>query len=261
MVSPDLKFIIELSKKAGRKILKSMDKASLIKSQDIRDVTTNLDLESERIITSAIQKKFPNHNIMREEEGNINNQSSYTWTIDPLDGTKYFYKGIKFFSVSIALWHNNTPVMGAVYNPGTNDCYWAEKNKGAFLNGKKLKVSKTKKISEAIIYLDFQAKNNTKIQEAILEKRLIKIYRNFYRFRTFGCGSLALCFLAQGYFDAYFDINGNQPIIDSGGGMIIAKEAGAKITNFQGKPPGLNANHMVITNARIHQALLKLLKV
>ena len=127
------------------------------------------------------------------------------------------------------------------------------------MNGKRLKVSKTKRISEAIIYLDFQAKNNTKTQEAILEKRLIKIYRNFYRFRTFGCGSLALCFLAQGYFDAYFDINGKQPIIDSGGGMIIAKEAGAKITNLHGKQPGLNANHMVITNAIIHQDLLKLL--
>ncbi len=259
-MSQNLKFIIELSKKAGRKILKNVDNARLIKSQDIRDVTTNLDLESEKIITSAIQKKFPGHNIMREEEDNINNQSNYSWTIDPLDGTKYFYKGIKFFSVSIALWKNSEPIMGAVYNPCTNDCYWAEKNKGAFLNGKKLKVSKTKKISEAIIYLDFQAKNNTKIQEAILEKRLIKIYKNFYRFRTFGCGSLALCFLAQGYFDAYFDINGRQPIIDSGGGMIIAKEAGAKITDLNGKYPGMNANHMVITNNKIHDQVLKILK-
>ena len=181
MISPNLKFIIELSKKAGRKILKNMDNARLVKSQDIRDVTTDLDLESERIITIAIQKKFPKHNIMREEEYNVDNQSSYTWTIDPIDGTKYFYQGIKFFSVSIALWKNSEPIMGVVYNPCTDDCYWAEKNKGAFLNGKKLKVSKTKKISEAIIYLDFQAKNNTKNQEAILEKRLIKIYKNFYR--------------------------------------------------------------------------------
>ena len=259
-MSQNLKFIIELSKKAGRKILKNVDNARLIKSQDIRDVTTNLDLESEKIITSAIQKKFPGHNIMREEEDNINNQSNYSWTIDPLDGTKYFYKGIKFFSVSIALWKNNEPTIGVVYNPCTNDCYWAEKNKGAFLNGKKLQVSKIKNISEAIIYLDFQSKKHAKIQEEILEKRLLKIYKNFYRFRTFGCGSLALCFLAQGYFDAYFDINGSQPIIDSGGGMIIAKEAGAKITDLNGKYPGMNANHMVITNNKIHDQVLKILK-
>ncbi|MCK4553562.1 inositol monophosphatase [Candidatus Parcubacteria bacterium] len=255
-----LKFIIELAKRAGAKVLLGMDKIKYVKKNDIRDVSTDLDKQTEQLIVTAIQKKFPSHNIIREEGDNIDNQSDYTWIIDPIDGTKYFVNGIKFFTTSIGLWHKNKPVMGVIYNPGTKDCYWAEKNKGAFLNNKKLRVSQRNKLSEAIISIElYKIDQQTQQQKNILYKRLQNIINNFYRFRSFGCGSISLCYLAQGYFDAYFDLTGKEEITDLGAGLIIAKEAGAKITGLDNKFPGLNVNHLVVTNTKIHQDLLKLL--
>jgi myo-inositol-1(or 4)-monophosphatase len=259
-MTKNLQFIINLTKKAGKIALENINKQIKVKKKGIGDASTDIDIKIENFLITNIKKKFPNHNIICEEEKNINNQSDYTWTIDPIDGTKYFLKGIKFFSTSIALWHNDKPIIGVVYNPGANDCYWAEEKRGSLLNGRKLTVSTTSKLSRALINIDFQEKKCDEEEKKLLEKRLINIHRNFYRVRAYGCGSLALCFLAQGYLDVYFDITGNQPIVDSGGGMIVAKEAGAKITNLEGKYPGVNTSHLVVTNGRIHNQVLNLLK-
>lgn len=261
-MSKDLKFTINLAKRAGNKLLREMNKISSIKKNDARDVTTNLDEETGNFIVEAIQKRFPKHNIMAEEGDNIANNSDYTWIVDPIDGTKYFVDGVKFFTVSIGLWYKGKPYLGVVYHPGTNDCFYAEKGKGAFLNNVKLKVSNVSNLNEAIISLDISKSYllaGNKMEKFL--KQLKNIVSNFFRFRALGVGSLSMCYLAQGHFDAYFDMTGNKDgqILDSGAGMAIAQEAGAKITDLNGKFPGLDARRIVVTNGKIHNELLKLL--
>lgn len=261
-MTKELKFAIGLAKKSGELALTALNKEPAAKPKTVkRDICTKTDLALEKLIVKKIQNQFPTHNIIREEGKNIQKGSAYTWLVDAIDGTKYFISGIKFFTTSISLWRHDQPVLGAVYQPGTEDCWFAEKRHGAFLNNRKLRISKINQLHDAIISLDT---NHLSLLKPAAQKKLFarlkKITENFYRFRVIGSGSLSLCYLAMGHFDAYFDLSGQQKNWDLGAGLIIAQEAGAKITNLNGKWPGLNASHLVVTNRKIHDKVLKLLK-
>ena len=243
-------------------IVREMDLITSVAKNDARDITTNLDQEVENLIVSAIQKKFPGHNIMMEEGRDIDNQSDYIWIIDPIDGTKYFVKGVKVFTVCIGLWHQRRPYLGVVYYPGTGDCYFAEKGKGAWLNNesRKLEVSKISRLEQSIISLDVSKTHQLAGRDKKRFLNWIKLVTdNFYRFRVWGMGSLSMCYLAQGFFDAYFDATSYTKIVDLGAGLVIAQEAGAKITDLDGKFPGFDAKHFVVSNGKIHKKLLNLL--
>lgn len=261
-MTKNLNFTIGLAKKAGNLLISRLDKIRKIqyKKGDLRHPTFELEKKLENEIVAAIMSRFPGHNVMREEGEDINNKSEYTWIIDPIDGTRYFINGIKFFTVSIGLWQGNEPLIGVVYNPGAGDCYFAETGKGSFLNDKKLAVSKIDNLPKSIIALDTTGTDRLNGAESnLFFRRLKKVAENFYRFRAFGSGSLSLCYLAQGHLEAYFDLSGREEVLDIGAGLAIAKEAGAKITDPQGNYPGLDTNYLVVTNGLIHNKLLKLL--
>jgi len=256
-----LKFAKNLAAKSGQKIVKGLGNLKVVKHKDIRDIALNLDYQIEKFIVAELTKKFPQHNIIMEEGQQINNKSDFTWIIDPIDGTKYLKNGIKMYNVSIGLWYKNKPFLGVVYDPNSKDCYWAEKGKGSFFNGTRLHVSKVNKIAKAMIALDINNMHKLNQPERnIFEKSLLKITRNFYRFRCFGSGTLPLSFLAQGHLDALFDLTGQQNFYDLGASLVIAQEAGAKITDLDGKFPSMDCSNILVTNGLIHQQVLKVLK-
>lgn len=260
-MSPELKFAIKLAKEAGNYALARMDKVKIIAAKDkIRSIYTNIDIEVEKLVLKKIGQKYPSYNIISEETGEKNNKSDYSWIVDPIDGTRFFENGVKYFSVSIALWYKARPLLGVVYNPGNKELYWAEKGQGAYCNSRKLKVSKTSELKKSIICFVTGGLSRLKgKKQKILFGRLEKIIQKMYRFRT-APGCLAPCYVARGLFDAYFDLTGNENIWDPAAGIIIAQEAGAKVTNLEDKFPGLNTSHLVITNGKIHDKVLKLLK-
>ena len=135
-------------KEAGKVILENYGNFGKLKFKDPRSLLTKADLLSEKIIIETITKKFPDHNFLTEESGNINKGSEYTWIIDPIDGTTNFVAKIPEFAVSIALAKNNEILMGVVHNPYTNEMFFAEKGKGSCLNNKKLAVSKKNKLEQ-----------------------------------------------------------------------------------------------------------------
>src|SRR3989344_9171304 len=114
---------------------------------------TQADLESEAKIIEIITKNFPEHNIIAEEGGGGDNNSQYTWAIDPIDGTIPFVSGFPVYSVSIGLLKNNQPFLGVINQVGTDELYWAEKGKGSFVNGQKISVSKNDKLSDSLVAL------------------------------------------------------------------------------------------------------------
>ena len=121
-------------------------------------------------------------------------------------------------------------------------------------------MSRVSDLKKSIISLDIARLNKLpKKEEILFLKRLKEIAKTFYRFRVLGQGALSLCYLAQGYFDAYCDLTSYTKIVDIGAGLVIAQEAGAKITDLNGKFPKLNTGYLVVSNGKIHNQLLELL--
>lgn len=260
-MTEQLKFAIYLAKTAGETLVAGFDNSFIKYSQvNRRNVVTNMDLESEKMIIGLIKKKYPDHKIISEECGKIEGKSDYVWIIDPLDGTKYYSAGIKACNVLISLWKDNTPLVGVVYLPFTKDIYWAEKGKGAFFNRKKIFVSKVKKFKESVVFVDAARSEKLNQEELHLAaKKLGVILENCYRLRGISFGPLPLCYMAQGIAEAFFDLTGKEKIWDLAPGFVIVSEAGGKITGLDGKFHGQNISNAVVTNGKVHNEFLKLL--
>lgn len=226
------------------------------KNEDKSNFATQADLESEQKIIQIITKNFPKSSIIAEESGRVNNDSEYTWVIDPLDGTFSFSVRIPYYVVSIGLLKNNEPILGVVYNPAMKQLYWAEKNKGAYLNGKKIHVSLRNRLEESAASLDYG--HREKRQEKI-EKYILPLTGKVGHVYSFGSSVATLGMVAEGILDIY--INGAW-IWDFAAGTIIVREAGGMVTDFAGNEPDWSKERLnvVASNGLIHSLVLEELK-
>ena len=156
------KFAIKIAKKAGQELLKYFAKIDSIKisKKSKHEVVTPADLAANKIIVSEIKKQFPDHGILSEETGFYQKNSDYLWIIDPLDGTTNFSIGNLFFNTSIALVYKNEIVLGVTWAPFFKQLFVAEKNKGAYLNNKKISISNNKKPINSMIDFGYTYKND-----------------------------------------------------------------------------------------------------
>jgi myo-inositol-1(or 4)-monophosphatase len=143
--------LISALKISGKTLLEYFNRPMEIKRKESQSsIVTEADIESEKIIITLIRQRFPAHNIISEESGFTNNNSEYTWIIDPLDGTSNFASGIPWFGVLISLLKNNTPIMGGAYLPVQGLLYFAEAGKGVFRNGEPLPLLKNKSLKDSL---------------------------------------------------------------------------------------------------------------
>lgn len=216
------KFIL----KEGNLILKKQKNLSLKFHKDGIDLSTNFDTDLEKKFSDFVKINFKDHGFFGEEIPALNRHGEYTWYFDPIDGTKYFAKEIPLWSISAALVETKTqkPILGIIYNPVSKQIYTAIKNKGAFLNNKRLGISKNKNSSELQIAIDLSLdlKNKSNLW-------LSGLIKKFYKVRMIGNGSLALAWLAQDMFGAYLDPRRISKEVDIAAGLLIAEEAGASI--------------------------------
>ncbi|MDD5022699.1 MAG: inositol monophosphatase family protein [Candidatus ainarchaeum sp.] len=222
------KFIDNLVKNAGKIIKKGYYGKFEIKEKNKQDYVTGIDLETEKFIKREIGKKFPEHNILAEESGEGNNNSEYLWIIGPLDGTTNFIHKIPIFAISIALEYKKEIITGVIYNPITDELFYAEKGKGAYLNGKGLKIKNNKKIENwflAWCYPD--SKRN--------EKPVKKIWELFYpeclRVTKLGSAAIELAYVADNRVDGYLSIGLKK--WDYSAGELIVQEAGGVLLKEQ----------------------------
>jgi len=249
------KFVTQIAKQAGDEILKRFNHDKIIKVKSKGQIVTSADLISEKIILSALRKKFPNHSILSEEAGSDIKKSEYLWVVDPLDGTTNYSIGSPLFAVSIALFKNEQPILGAVYAPQLNELYFAEAKKGAYLNNKKIKVSSVKTLNESFLtYCHGSTDKDI--------KRAVKIYNkikfNSLDSRQLGSASLELGFVAAGRTECIIIPGANS--WDVGAGVLIVKEAGGQATDFDGNLWNLQSKDILASNEKIHKQLLKFLK-
>ncbi|MCK4355033.1 inositol monophosphatase [Candidatus Parcubacteria bacterium] len=260
-------FAVNLAKRAGKMLLDNSEKIKIVKFKDRQDIATNLDYKIEEMIIKSIKEKFPEHNILSEEVGSINTnkKSDYLWIIDPIDGTKHYIRKIPLFSVSIALQYKNKIVLGVVYNPVTKEMFYAHDKGGAYLNNRRIRVSKQDNLKNSFIYVELPVFNLPTKEFDKFSKILTKLNLLCYRVRVFGSGSLGLCYTALGGFEAYVNLGDPTRIYDLAAGLIILEEAGGRATKLNGDSISIEnekkTNLLILaSNKKTHSAILRLLK-
>ena len=200
--------------------------------EGINNLVTEADHASEKAIIETIKEQFPGHYIMSEEVGEIIMDSEYKWIIDPIDGTVNFAHGIPLCCVSIGLEHNGTMIMGAVMNPLIKEYYFAEKGKGALLNGEPIHVSVENDLMKSCLVTGFPY---TYINQP---NGPLEAFSRFIRagipVRRLGSAAMDLCWVAAGRFDGFYEHK--LQAWDSAAGFLIVEEAGGKVTDFEGNP-------------------------
>ncbi len=221
--------------------------------EGVNNLVTEADHAAEKAIIDVIKNEYPDHFILSEESGESGSANEYKWIIDPIDGTVNFANGIPICCVSVAVEHNGEMILGAVYNPNMDEFYFAQKGDGATLNEKKIYVSdKTEVITSCLVtgfpytYLD---EPNGPLQ--VFEK----LIRKGIPVRRLGSAAIDLCWVAAGRFDGFYEHK--LSAWDSAAGFLIVEEAGGKVTDFKGNYYSPYQPHILATNGKIHDELLK----
>ncbi len=222
------------------------------------DLVTEADIASEKNIIKTIRSRFPDHEILAEESGlNKTGDSTCQWIIDPLDGTTNFAHQIPIFAVSIAFAVNSEIKVGIVLNPVTGELFTAVRGQGAALNGKSIKVSEEKDISESLLVTGFPYDVKQMLDPVMLRfKQCVAASRGI---RRLGSAALDLCFVACGRFEGFWEEN-LKPW-DTAAGWLIAEEAGALVTDFSSAPYTLEKKEILATNRHIHNQMKLTLEI
>jgi myo-inositol-1(or 4)-monophosphatase len=219
------------------------------------DFVTNSDKRTEKIIMNELSLARPDYSFLAEESGLSNKSNEFRWIIDPIDGTTNFLHGIPNFAISIGLEKNKEIICGMIFNPITNEMFYAEKGKGAYLNNSRIRVSSRKNIDECVILtggpvLSYKNKE-------IFFKEYENVTRKVAATRKLGSSALDLAYLASGRCDGVFERNLNY--WDIAAGIIIVKEAGGTITDFKGGNKYIEERNLLGTNSKIDKELISLL--
>ncbi len=247
-----LNIAVKAAKEAGKILMGYYGSGIQVKYKtkyfDSSSILTQVDLESEKKITGMLKKNFPDHNIFSEEQIHSDNNSDYTWYVDPLDGTYNFTRNIPIFGISIGLIKNTEPILGVLYFPALNLLVKAEKNKGAFANDRKIRVS-NRKLEESLYYAG--GYHNGKLQ-------IIKNVGNKVgSVKIFSASSYEFAQIAMGNAELYILHN---VLHDVAAGIIIVKEAGGKVTDYDGSRWTSKSKGVVASNRIIHNEVIRLLK-
>lgn len=240
----------------GECLARYFGKVKNIRKKGRIDLVTEADVEAEKAIFSVIQATCPEHGIVSEEYGIFQKDSPWQWIVDPLDGTTNFRHGIPWFGVSIALSFHGKLLVGCVHNPIAGDWFLAEREKGAYHGSVPMRVSDTRCLEESMLATGFSYGVREKIES--VTGRFARCLYEAQGIRRMGAASLDLCYLAKGSFDGFWEED-LQPW-DTAAGTLIAREAGACVTDFEGNPYQIDMKSILATNGTIHQPLKKLLE-
>lgn len=242
-------------KEAGKFLKENLGKSVHIdrKSSPI-DLVTKYDRQSEAKIVNIIQDQYPEHDILAEERPPAKKSSPYKWIIDPLDGTTNYAHGYPIFSVSIGIMHLDQIILGVVYNPITEELFRASQGDKTTLNGDVIRVSKVDNLKDSLLATGFpydleKMDKNLKLFEAFVYEA--------QGIRRAGSAALDLCSVACGRLDGFWEFD--LGAWDLAAGSIIAKNAGGKLSDFQGQTLNIFKGAVLASNGLIHQSMLEVL--
>lgn len=258
-----LEIAIHAAREAGRVLAQRYNQPHEIIVKGLRDISTEADLEAERVVMRIIREGCPDARFISEETSSAirNYGDSPTWYIDPLDGTTNFARGLPMFSVSVALARREQVQCGVIYDPLLDQLFYAERGQGAYLlsagdarPGHRLQVSSRDALIESIVMLDWPRDQDLRETSS---RFLARLAPRVDCVRSRGSAALGFCAVAAGWAEGYF-----QFVLspwDVAAGSLIVEEAGGMITDLRGqKPYSLDERSWLVTNGSIHQAILAL---
>ena len=249
-LSHDLRTAIEAAQQAGRVIMTAFQGDITAETKGDKGLVTAFDKKAEQTIRAVLEAKSP-YSILGEESGLSHRDAAWVWVVDPIDGTTNFSRKIPLFAVSIALLRGREIALGVILNPNSNECYFAERGKGAYRNGLKMKVSTTQNPERAVIFLNHGYRTDDLQRMAHLTARLGSTYST----RTLGTTALELCWVANGLVDAF--ICSGDELWDYAAGVLLVQEAGGKFTDWRGDAWDGQQAFIFASNGPLHAKLLK----
>jgi len=245
---------IKAATAAGRVLMDNFGKIKYKKVKSRGSYVTNVDLEAEKVILDIVRKSYPKHSILSEEIGNIDNKSDYKWIIDPLDGTHNYMHNLPLFGVSIALEYKGEIILGVISLPYFNELYVALKGEGAYLNNRKIKVSKAGEIKKSLLIFEGGFNHSKRREKTKFFNKAVKL---FPRVRITGAAVVDLAYTAIGKADCHISFYTNA--WDVAAGFLIIVEAGGRVTDLKGKAFNQYMRGFVASNGKIHEDVLRLL--
>lgn len=257
-----LQTAIEIAQQAGGLLMEYFGKLepTQIQSKGYRDLVTEADYQSEKLIVAQLSSHFPEHGILAEELTDKAGNGPYRWFVDPLDGTVNFAHRHPFFSVSLAMAKDGIMQIGVIFAPVLQQLFYAIKDEGAFCQvsasaNQRLHVSPVSDIGQALLATGFA--HNRMGHYPAIDRAFLQLLASSLDIRRCGAASLDLCYVASGNYDAFWEC-GLQPH-DVAAGSLIVKEAGGKVSDWQGKDQYLWGKQIVASNGEFHDVILSTL--
>jgi myo-inositol-1(or 4)-monophosphatase len=256
---PMLNIAIKAARAAGAIINRaSLDLDRLqVSTKSTNDFVTEVDHAAEAAVIDVLLGAYPGHGILAEESGSTRGakDSEYLWIIDPLDGTTNFIHGLPTYAVSIGLAFRGQMQQAVVYDPARNDLFYATKGRGAFLNDKRLRVSKRTRMADALIGTGFPFRKGDDLDHYL--EVLALVMKSCAGVRRPGAAALDLCYVAAGWYDGFFE-TGLSPW-DVAAGSLIVTEAGGLVGNFTGESEFLHQREVVAGSPKIYGQMVQML--
>jgi myo-inositol-1(or 4)-monophosphatase len=254
--------MLNIAVRAARKAGSVINRATLdgagyeVRAKQQNDFVTRVDHAAEEAILEIVRKAYPDHAVLAEESGAAAGKAEYEWVIDPLDGTTNFIHGFPQYCVSIAIRHRGALAHGVVYDPNRNELFTASKGRGAFLNDRRIRVSKCTRLGEALVGTGFPFKEGARID--LYSKQLRNIMQSTAGVRRAGAAALDLAYVACGRLDAFWEM-GLSPW-DMAAGALLIQEAGGLVGDLRGDDGYLQSGEVACATPKIFPTLLEALR-
>jgi len=257
--SANINVMVRACRKAAKTIIRDFGEIEnlQVSIKGPGDFVTASDKKVEKILIDELQKARPNYSILSEEIGKINNDESFKWIIDPIDGTANFLHGIPHFAISIGLEHDGEIICGIIYDPIKDEMFVAEKGNGSYLNNQRIRVSSRSKLENCIIFTG-GPKIGVKNRELFLKEYNNVSSKVPTSIRKLGSASLDMAYVAAGRCDGFWQRD--LKYWDIAAGIILVRESGGFVTDFKGEKGYIQNKTILATNSKINNEMIEILK-
>src|SRR6202162_5511474 len=243
----------EIAREAGALLATYFERRIGFELKGEHDLVTEADRASEQLVIDRLRSHFPTHSIVAEEGGGHTGSSEYCWYVDPLDGTTNFAHGFPMFNVTLALEQAGELIAGVIFDPTRNEMFSSERGGGAYLNNRRIHVSKVARVEDTLVATGFPS---LKRHENVNGHFYYQLAMVTHGVRRAGSAALDLAYVASGRLDGFWEFGLNP--WDMAAGILLTKEAGGRCSDMLGDRANLRGPHVLADNATIHDEIVAL---
>jgi myo-inositol-1(or 4)-monophosphatase len=246
-----LEIAAEIAREAGALLSQYFERRIGFELKGEHDLVTEADRASEKLVVERLRSHFPTHSIVGEEGAEHKGASEFCWYVDPLDGTTNFAHGFPMYNITMGLEQSGELIAGVIFDPERNEMFASERGSGAYLNHRRIRVSKVARVEDALVATGFPSRKRHQNVNVHFYYQLAMISHGV---RRAGSAALDLAYVASGRLDAFWEFGLNP--WDMAAGILLIEEAGGKCTDMQGAPASLRGPHLLTDNGAVHDGML-----